>query len=79
MNSPNLTIVPTDFLERIEARLASLQKQIDGATITPAPEWLNVTDAAEKMGVNRSTIHNWAKAGKIEAKGSGKRRRVKIA
>ena len=28
-------------------------------------EWLSLTDAAERLGIHRTTIYRWAKAGKI--------------
>lgn len=78
MNEQSLTLVPTDWLNRMEQRIKELGDRLDGATVVPAPEWLKISDAARKLGVDRSTIHRRIANGTIVAKGDGKLRRVKV-
>lgn len=78
MTGHSFTLVPTEWLKRIEGRIGELDAKIEGATITPAPEWLTISEAARKMEVDRTTIHRWADTGRIEVRGSGKTRRVKV-
>lgn len=71
-------LVPSDQLDQIVAKLDRLEKAIAGATITPAPQWLTIKAAAEKLGCNPSTIHRKIAAGELRAKGANKTRRVFI-
>lgn len=43
-------------LAAIQADIAELHRAIERATITPAPEWVRVADAARIEGVSASTI-----------------------
>jgi len=60
--------------------VAPLAEKIDalGRRVAPPPEWLTIREAAETLGVAESTVRRWAKDGQIEARGSGKARRVKV-
>ena len=48
------------------------------STITPAPEWVPIREAARFMGVTPQTIRRKIDAGQIEAKGNGKTRLVRL-
>lgn len=70
--------IPTreDFA-RLEAKVEMMIAKIDGATITPAPDWVSVSEAARRDGVSTDTIYRQIKAGERESRGSGKSRKVR--
>lgn len=78
MTDQSFTLVPTDWLKRVENSLGDLHSRLDGATVIPAPEWLTISEAAARLGVDRSTVHRRIASGTLEAKGNGKLRRVKV-
>jgi excisionase family DNA binding protein len=65
--------------EAVQSAVAPLIQEIRELRqkIEPPQEWLNVADAAKHFKVSTSTIRRWIKHGRIEAKGSGKRRQVR--
>ena len=65
-------------IDRLEALVSDLVTKIEGATITPAPEWLTVAQMAVKLGVSRKTVSRRIESGEIEARGSGKTRMVRV-
>jgi excisionase family DNA binding protein len=67
-----------ELLASIRAELARIEAKIDGATITPAPVWCGITDAARRLGVSPSTIRRKAAMGELEARGTGKTRQVRL-
>lgn len=69
--------IPTraDF-ERLEARIERLASAIEGATITPAPAWVSVAEAAKRKGVHPDTIKRAIAAGSLKSRGAGKMREV---
>ena len=79
MTDQSFTLVPTDWLHRMEKSVGDLHARLDGATVVPAPQWLTVTDAAKALGVDRSTVHRRIANGTLQARGEGKLRRVKVA
>ena len=78
MTDQSFTLVPTDWLQRMEKSMGDLHARLDGATVVPAPEWLTIAEAAKELGVHPDTIRRRIEAGSLEAKGYGKTRRVKI-
>ena len=56
MTDQSFTLVPTDWLHRMEHELRGMRRQLEGATVVPAPQWLTVTDAAKALGVINSVI-----------------------
>lgn len=48
------------------------------AVVASEPAWLQVSQAAQKLGVSENTIRRWAREGRIETKGAGKARLVKV-
>ncbi|EBA05980.1 hypothetical protein SSE37_25268 [Sagittula stellata E-37] len=74
-----MMVVPLEVAEELQAmrqELATLR-----AALTPLladAGWLTVHDAAMKYRVSESTINRWVQAGRMEAKGAGASRRVKM-
>ena len=73
-----LVLVDAGDLAALREQVARLERRIDGATITPAPEWVPVPEAARRLHVSPQTVHRWIREGRIEAKGAGKARRVRV-
>lgn len=78
MTDQAFTLVPVERLDRMERLIMDLAARLDGATVTPAPEWLTIGQAADKLGVDRSTVHRRIAGGSLQAKGDGRLRRVLI-
>jgi len=76
--SQSLIAVDPERLDRLEAELRALREQLQGATIVPRPEWLTVAQAADALNVSGETIRRRIASGELEAKGSGKTRRVRF-
>ena len=65
-------------IDALRAELRAIRSILEGATITPAPEWVSIERACEIYRVGKSTIYRKINDGSLEAKGVGKMRRVKI-
>lgn len=65
-------------LKQMMAELRTIRQMLEGATVTPAPQWMTIGAACETLGVSRATIHRKIAAGELEAKGSGKTRMVRL-
>lgn len=66
-------------LKQVMAELRSIRQMLEGATITPAPQWMTIAQACDALGVSRATIHRKIAAGELEARGSGKTRMVRLS
>lgn len=73
-----LIAVDAEALGRIEAVLAEIKALLSRATVTPAPEWVGISEAAAMRGCSASTIRRMIDRGELEAKGAGKARRVRL-
>lgn len=71
-------LVPVEDLARLADTVERLEKKLEGCTITPAPEWLSIANAARALGVTPSTVHRRIASGSLEARNSGKLRQVKV-
>lgn len=78
MGEQGFTLVPVERLESMERAIRELTERLEGAMVVPPPEWLPIKQAAEAMGVSTDTVRRRIDAGVLEAKGSGKLRRVKV-
>lgn len=79
MDTPaGYALVPVADLQRLSDQVDRLTRMVEGATITPAPTWHTISDAARKLGVDPSTIHRKIDRGELKAKGAGRTRRVMI-
>ena len=79
MTDQSFVLVPTERLNALEQKLDRLFKAVEGATITPKPEWVSIPDAVVALKVSRHTIYRKIGTGELKAKGSGKTRRVLIS
>ena len=68
MTDQAFTLVPVERLDRMESLLRDLASRLEGATVTPAPEWLTLNEYAKRIGKTRRTVKNWKDAGKLETK-----------
>lgn len=75
----HLIAVDADALERLHDRLDSLERMLSTSTVTPQPEWMSVSAAANHLECSESTIRRKIALGEFEAKGSGKSKRVRIS
>lgn len=69
--------IPTreDF-ERLAAEVRLLREVLEGATVTPRPAWVSISEAAKRKGVHPDTIKRRIEDGSLKARGSGKLREV---
>lgn len=73
-----LAIIDVSALDDMRQEIAALRRAIESATIKPAPEWVSVSEAASLRGCSASTISRLIASGRMEAKGAGKSRLVKV-
>lgn len=74
-----LAIVDLTALADLRAEVAEIRALLSRATVTPAPEWVSISEAARIAKVSDETIRRWVREGKIESNGkAGKARRVKL-
>lgn len=73
-----LMIATAEDVKSLSAEVRALREMLTGAMIVPPPEWLTLKQAAAAMGVSVDTVRRRIDAGVMEAKGSGKMRRVKV-
>ena len=80
MDRPDKMLIAVDAgaLDSIRAELAEIKALLQRATVTPAPDWVSIGEAARIRGVSTSTIRRWIDLGQLEATGTGKARRIKI-
>lgn len=66
--------------EAVEAAVAPLAREIRDlrAKLDPPKEWVTIPEAADHFGKTTATVRRWISEGKLEAKGSGGMRRVRI-
>lgn len=73
-----LAIVDVAEITALRAEVRALHNAIKGATITPRPDWYSIPDAAKELGITVDTMRRKINAGKYQATGTGKSRRVRI-
>ncbi|HCO91066.1 MAG TPA: hypothetical protein DIT40_08850 [Alphaproteobacteria bacterium] len=73
-----VNLATTDDIERLERQIQRLTDMLQGAQVIPAPEWVSIQEAAKHHGRTARTIRDWIDAGKLEARGSGRCREVRI-
>lgn len=69
-------IHPDDLLRLVRDAVRS---ELAGATVTPQPEWLTMTQMCDMIGCSPDTVRRRVKCGEIEAKGTGKARLYRVA
>lgn len=68
---------------QVANELASLRAEVAKLTEIVSPlindaEWLSVQEAQDKYNTSRSTINRWVQIGRMQAKGAGASRRVRM-
>lgn len=75
----HMIAVDAAALDALRADLAEVKRLLIGATVTPAPEWVSISQAAALKECSASTIRRMIDAGEIEANGkTGKARKVRM-
>lgn len=69
-------IATSEDLARVEAELRAIRERLD--VLAPPPEWVSVAEYAAREGVTKQTVYRWIASGEIQARGSGKSRKVKV-
>ena len=72
--------IDTAIQEAVQRAVAPLVREIQELSkrIAPPAEWRSLPDAADHYGVTPGTVRRWIAEGRIEAKGSGKARKVRV-
>lgn len=71
-------IATKEDVARVLDRLDAIERRLTAVAMQPQDEWLAVPEAAARCGVSESTIRRRIASGSLEAKGSGKMRRVRL-
>ncbi|TMV84499.1 helix-turn-helix domain-containing protein [Thioclava sp. BHET1] len=74
----HFALVPVEELTALRADIRALKDAMDGCRIVPAPKWVNITEAAKTMDCHPATVRRMITEGRIEARGSGRRRQVRV-
>ncbi|ANB33268.1 excisionase family DNA binding protein [Rhodovulum sulfidophilum] len=74
MAEPQLIVIDQSRLDRIEEMLREALKRPE----PPKREWGTVSEAARHYRVTDSTVRRWISDGRVEARGVGKARRVRL-
>lgn len=75
-----ITVTPDELQRMVQAAVRAELSPIASAIAPLLDEagWLTIAGAAEKFNVDRSTINRWVQNGRMEAKGAGQSRRVRM-
>jgi len=76
-DQPTLIAVDAAALEAVTAELRALRAEV-AALREPPNEWLTIQQAAARLECSADTIRRRIASGEIEARGSGKTRRVRL-
>jgi len=74
---PTLIAVDPAALEAMTAELRALRAEV-AALRAPQDEWLTIQQAAAELQCSPDTIRRRIASGELEARGSGKTRRVRL-
>lgn len=75
------TIIVQDHsadLAAIRQELAAVRSMLEGAVITPRPEWMTVADYAALIGKSARTVKRMIADGKVETKHAGHVRLIRV-
>ena len=73
-----LALIDISALNDLRADLAEVKRLLARSSVQPLPEWVTIPQAAHIKNCSDETIRRWIREGRIEAKGKGKARRVKV-
>lgn len=76
---PQFVLVPVDDFRALASEVRQLRETVERATITPAPIWITIPEAAVALGCSVATVRRRIDSGEIEARGTGKLRRVRLS
>ena len=76
---PQFVLVPVDDFRALASEVRQLRETVERATITPAPTWITIPEAAAALGCSVATVRRRIDSGEIEARGTGKLRRVRLS
>lgn len=65
-------------VEAVMKEVSELKQLLTNVTISQPDEWMTIPKAAAQLECSESTIRRKINLGELEAKGSGKARRVRI-
>lgn len=73
-----LIAVDADALKELLDRVARVENLLSGSQVSRREDWISIPDAARVLKCDPSTIRRKINSGELQAKGSGKSRRVKL-
>ena len=75
---PQLIMLPEDKFLQLMRDVSEIKLTLARATIAPAPDWVNIPEAARILGVTLGTVCRKIDKGEFEACGKGKARQIKL-
>lgn len=72
-------LVPAAGIKALRAEIRELRETLEGCRIAPAPAWVGIKAAAEALHCHPATIRRHIAEGRLEARGSGRKRQVRIS
>lgn len=73
-----LIAIEADALNEVLTELRGLRDEVRALKGQSAPEWVSLKEYAAMHKVNVRTVYNHARAGRIETRGEGKLRMVRV-
>ena len=77
MTQQLIAIDPT-ALDELTAEVRALRAELSAVRVDHQPQWLTVPEYAKRMNVTTRTVRDWIAAGRVEARGAGKAREVRL-
>lgn len=77
-NMPQFVAFPRDDFMRMMQEVSEIKLALARATVTPAPEWVGIPEAARILGVTPGTVRRKIDKGEFEPRGKGKGRQIKL-
>lgn len=72
-----IIVLDADMLRQIvREEMKTIHERMD--VLAPPPDWLTIEEACQRLEVGKSTVYRMINEGRIEAKGVGKSRRVRL-
>jgi len=75
---PQFVALPAEQFMQMMRDISEIKQGLTRATVTPAPAWVTVTEAARILGVTPGTVRRKIDKGEFEARGKGKARQIKL-
>lgn len=71
-----LDLATSKDIAEVMAEIRAVRQRLD--ELAPPPEWISVAEYMRRKGVSKSTVYRQIKARKLQDRGTGKTREVKI-